>query len=79
MNNKEDVMFRPQFRFKRALILTIMAATLFATMAQAQFTDRALTLGVDDGGNGVGVAWGDYNNDGLLDLYVAKEGAKTLN
>jgi len=35
------------------------------------FRDVAQTLGVSDLGNGMGTAWGDLDNDGLLDLYVA--------
>jgi len=29
---------------------------------------------VNDGGNSGGCAWGDYNNDGLIDLFVANAG-----
>jgi len=36
------------------------------------FTDVAAKLGVITGGFVKGAAWGDYNNDGLLDLYVSR-------
>ena len=37
-----------------------------------QFTDVTLTaMGVGNPGGGQGCAWGDYDNDGWLDLYVA--------
>jgi hypothetical protein len=42
------------------------------------FTDVAASAGVDDTGNGKGVAWGDYDNDGDLDLYVSNEGSANL-
>ncbi len=35
------------------------------------FKDVAEDLGLLDRGNGMGVSWGDLNNDGLLDVYVA--------
>lgn len=34
------------------------------------FVDEAEARGVIDPGNGMGVSFGDYNNDGLLDLHV---------
>jgi hypothetical protein len=36
-----------------------------------RFTDVTAAAGVGDPGPGTGCAWGDYNNDGWLDLYVA--------
>ncbi len=35
------------------------------------FTDQTGVARVGDPGGGQGCAWGDYDNDGLLDLYVA--------
>lgn len=35
-----------------------------------QFTDVSIEAGVADPGAGKGAAWGDFNNDGWLDLYV---------
>lgn len=36
------------------------------------FVDITTTAGVADGGRAITAAWGDFNNDSLLDLYVAK-------
>ncbi len=36
-----------------------------------RFEDVAAELGVEDISAGMSVSWGDYNNDGLMDLYVA--------
>ncbi|MFQ5422717.1 MAG: FG-GAP-like repeat-containing protein [Phycisphaerae bacterium] len=38
------------------------------------FTDVTLTAGVGDTGFGTGCAWGDYDGDGWLDLYVPNRG-----
>ena len=43
---------------------------LFRNNGNGTFTDVADSAGVDDGGDGFGVAWGDYDNDGYLDLYI---------
>ena len=37
-----------------------------------KFEDAAKAWGVWDGGYGMGVEFGDYDNDGVLDLYVTK-------
>jgi hypothetical protein len=40
----------------------------------ADVTQSARPLITDDAGAGLGVAWGDYDNDGYLDLYMTNEG-----
>lgn len=42
-----------------------------ATNGAIQFTDVAEPAGVLDIGAGMSASWGDYNNDGWLDLYVS--------
>jgi len=44
---------------------------LWRNDGEGGFEDAAGELGVTDIGNGMGVTWGDLNNDGTLDLYVA--------
>jgi enediyne biosynthesis protein E4 len=52
---------------------------LYRNNGDGTFTDIAQAAGVADGlGKGHGAAWGDYNNDGLLDLYVANWGTSKL-
>ena len=54
------------------------ANRLYRNEGRGKFTEVGEAAGVDDGGNGSGVAWGDYNNDGGLDLYVVNDGVNRL-
>lgn len=51
---------------------------LFQNNGNGTFTDRAAELGFGVLGFVKGSAWGDYNNDGLLDLYVSRFGKPNL-
>ena len=42
------------------------------------FRDRATELGLDHDGRSRGAIWGDYDNDGDLDLYVTNSGQPNL-
>ncbi len=48
------------------------ACELFRNNGDATFTDVAKEAGVTAVGYIKGVVWGDYNNDGLLDLYISR-------
>jgi enediyne biosynthesis protein E4 len=50
---------------------------LYRNDGDGTFTDVARSTGVDDAGNGAGAAWGDFDNDGWLDLYVFNTNAAT--
>ena len=43
---------------------------LYHNNGDGTFTDVAARTGVEDLGAGMSAAWGDYDNDGKLDLYV---------
>ena len=47
---------------------------LFQNQGDGTFKDRAAEAGVDNTGRTVGVAFGDYDNDGHLDLYASDVG-----
>lgn len=47
---------------------------LFRNNGNGIFTDIAALAGVDDAGNSKGCCFGDYDNDGHLDLYVGNDG-----
>jgi hypothetical protein len=44
--------------------------SLFRNNGQGQFVDVTQAAGVTNRGDSVGAAWGDYDNDGDLDLFV---------
>lgn len=44
---------------------------LYRNNGDGTFSDVAAKAGVEDLGAGMSVAWGDYNGDGWLDLYVS--------
>ena len=47
---------------------------LYHNKGDGTFEDVTAFAGVGDTGNGEGVAWGDYDNDGDFDLYLANAG-----
>ncbi|MCE5271647.1 FG-GAP-like repeat-containing protein [bacterium] len=49
------------------------ANRLFHNNRDSSFTDVAVTAGVAHTGNGASAAWGDYDNDGDLDLFLANK------
>ena len=51
---------------------------LFRNNGNGTFTDVTLAAGLRGEGYGMGVAVGDYNNDGFPDLYVTSLGGNTL-
>ena len=53
--------------------------TLFRNNGDGTFTDVTKTAGVyNTTGKGLGVVWGDYNNDGAPDLYVANDSTENF-
>lgn len=51
---------------------------LYRNNGDGTFTDVTQEAGVGDTGYGMGLCVGDYNNDGLLDLYVTNWGPNAL-
>jgi len=51
---------------------------LFRQNADGSFTDVTSTSGLEDTGYGTGVAVGDIDNDGLVDIYVGNYGTDVL-
>ena len=49
---------------------------LFRNMGDGTFTDVSRVSGANDPGTGRGVAHGDFNSDGLLDLFVVNMGTR---
>ena len=55
------------------------ADTLFRNNGDGTFTDVTKSAGIyNTTGKGLGVVWGDYNNDGTPDIYVANDSTENL-
>ncbi len=50
---------------------------LYRNLGNGTFAEVAVSAGVNDPANGMGADWGDYDNDGRLDLYIANMYSKT--
>ena len=57
---------------------TPLSNALYRNNRDGTFTDVTRQAGVSGGGFGMGVAAGDYNNDGFTDLYVTQYGRSIL-
>jgi len=55
-----------------------MGVTLYRNNGDGTFTDVTTAAGVADTGNDWAPVWGDYDNDGFLDLFITKAGTKAL-
>jgi len=58
--------------------MTPLSNALYRNNRDGTFTDVTEKAGVSGGGFGMGVAAGDYNNDGFPDLYVTQYGRSIL-
>ena len=48
------------------------AEALYYNNGNGTFTDVTATSGLSPQANSTAIAWGDYNNDGFLDLYISR-------
>lgn len=55
-----------------------MGVTLYRNNGDGTFTDVTAAAGVADTGNDWAAVWGDYDNDGFLDLFITKAGTTAL-
>jgi len=62
----------------RAGDLDHLGVTLYRNNGDGTFTDVTTAAGVADTGNTWAPVWGDYDNDGFLDLFITKAGETAL-
>ena len=68
----ESIIARPSsFVGDRSGIASQHACELFINQGDGTFVDKAVDSGVGIKAFVKGVTWGDYNNDGLMDIYVS--------
>ncbi|MBF0432070.1 MAG: VCBS repeat-containing protein [Fibrobacteria bacterium] len=60
---------------KRASLLVFTLLLLISPSIYANFVDMALSAGITDFAASTSAAWGDYDNDGDLDLYITNAGS----
>ncbi len=73
-----DIYFLNGAPLKGASFKTLPRNALYRNDGGWRFTDVTAKAGVGDTGYGLGVTAGDYNNDGLPDLYVNNYGPNVL-
>jgi len=77
-DGKQDLYFLNGTPLRGAKMDTVPRSRLYRNEGGLKFTDVTDAAGVGDAGYGLGVAAGDYNNDGYLDLYVNTFGRNVL-
>ena len=73
----EYIPYRPDFRFPGATLADPdprNCCRLYRNNGGGTFTDVAVTAGVLNERRAKGAAWGDYDGDGRIDLYVSNTG-----
>ena len=56
----------------------IQSNSLYRNLGDGTFIDKSNQAHVDDNTNTWAAVWGDYDNDGLLDLFVARPGTTVI-
>ncbi len=56
----------------------VLSNTLYHNNGNGTFTDVTAAAGVNDNTNTWSAVWGDYDNDGFLDLFLARPGTHEL-
>ena len=59
--------------------ITSQVATITVSLGTGTFTQITSGAIVNDGGHSIGCAWGDYDNDGFIDLFVTNSDGRPGN
>ena len=67
-----------KYKIAAGVILALVGILPNYLFGYTDFSDVSVQAGVADTARSNGVAWGDYNNDGYLDIYICNRGRNTL-
>ncbi|MCF6149124.1 MAG: VCBS repeat-containing protein [Candidatus Kuenenia sp.] len=70
-NNKKRKLYNKSFLFLLFFLLNFICNRDVLSQTATTFTDVTSIALVNNSSRGMGAAWGDYDNDGLIDLYVS--------
>jgi hypothetical protein len=72
-NNKYCTLFESVRAYCHPHLYKSVPDILYRNNGNGTFTDITKEAGVDRAGNGLGVSFGDYDDDGWIDIYVAND------
>lgn len=78
INDRKRKLLEKSFLFLSVFFLVFICGKAVLSQTVTTFTDVTGIALVNNSARGMGAAWGDYNNDGLIDLYVSNYKDKNI-